>query len=230
MAEQTKLWYLKNFDFFEGMDDATMEQVNGMASMNSVAGRQPIPFPDHPSRTIFLLKQGHVKISRIDGEGREIILDIVGPGELFGELALLQEGEAPSEIAQALDDAIVCAVRIEDFEQLLRVNPELNFRISKRIGFRLRKFEERVTDLVFKDVRRRIAGFLLKLAQEFGRVREGVVTIRMHLSHQEIGLLTGSARQTVTSTLNDLRSEGVIDFSRKSLTIADMQSLRRIAG
>ena len=229
MAEQSKFWYLKNFNMLEGMDEAAMKKMEKMTSMSTVKSQQPIYFPDAPSRSIFFLKQGHVKISRIHSDGREVILDVVGPGEIFGELALIEKDEQSNEMAQALDDTLVCTMKIEDFESLLKGNPELNMKITKRIGLRLRKFEERVTDLVFKDTKKRIASFLVRYAEDFGKMKQDVVTIKMHLSHQEIALLTGSARQTITTTLNEFRSQGLIDFSRQGITIKQFEKLQRLS-
>lgn len=229
MAEKTKLWYLKNFNLFDGMDEAKMEEVARMSSMSSVKPHQPISFPDEPSHSIFFLKKGHVKISRISTNGNEVIMDIVGPGEIFGEMALLEDELQPNEFAQALDDVLICAVKKEEFESLMKMNSDLNFQITKRIGLRLRKFEERVTDLVFKDVKKRIAKFLVRYAEEFGKEKSGVITIKMHLSHQEIALLTGSARQTVTTTLNEFRAMGLLDFSRQGFTITQFDKLQVLA-
>lgn len=230
MAEHTKIWFLKNINVFEGMSEEEMQRIDAMTQMSRIPPNQPIRFPHETSRNIYLLKSGHVKISRIDAEGREMILEIVGPGEMFGELALLAEeeeaGKGDSDIVQALDDVLICAIRKDMFEQMMKDSPELSFRVTKRIGLRLRRFEKRVTDLVFKDVRQRLIAFLLSYAENFGKIRAGVVTIPMHLSHQEIALLTGSARQTVTTILNDLRSQGYIDFSRKGMTLKDMEGLR----
>jgi CRP/FNR family transcriptional regulator, cyclic AMP receptor protein len=228
MAEQSKFWYLKNINVFEGMSDEEMSRIDAMARMSSVRPNQPIAFPDEIMRNIYVLKSGHVKISRIDSDGHELILEVVGPGEMFGELALLgdQEGSGASDMIQALDDVLICAFRRDMFEQMMRDNPDLTIRITKRIGLRLRKFEQRVTGLVFRDVRQRVLSFLLEYAEKFGKIRSGVVTIPMHLSHQEIAMLTGSARQTVTSTLNALRNEGLIDFSRSGIVIRNLDSLK----
>lgn len=208
-----------------------MQHINEMASMTSVRPNQPIAFPDEISKNIYLLKKGHVKISRIDEEGREVILEIVGQGEMFGELALLDDEDTgtTTDVVQALDEVLICAIRRETFEMMMRGNPELTFRITKRIGLRLRRFEERVTNLVFKDVRQRVVSFLLRYAEDFGKVRGGVVNIPMHLSHHEIALLTGSARQTVTTILNQLRADGLIDFSRSGMKLIDMSGLERVA-
>lgn len=226
MAQQSKFWYLKHFNIFEGMDDATMERINQMSSMATVRSHQPIYFPDEPTRTIFFLKEGHVKISRLTSDGREVILDVIGPGEVFGELSFAESDEPGGELAQALDTVMICTIKRSDFEELLKKHPELNFQITKRIGLRLKKFEERVTDMVFKDVRKRIAAFLVRYAEEFGKIKGGIVTIRTHLSHQEIALLVGAARQTVTTTLNEFRSEELIDFSRQGFVIKNLDQLR----
>ena len=229
MAEQTKFWYLNHFNLFDGLDEDAKMELNRISSMSEVRQHQPIYLPDEPSHSIFLLKKGHVKISRLSAEGKEVILEVIGQGEVFGELSLLEAGSQRSEIAQALDDVVICAVNQEDFERLMMKNPELNFRVTKRIGLRMKKFEERVTDLVFKDVRKRIASFLVGYAEEFGRIKQGVVTIKMHLSHQEIAFLTGSARQTVTTTLNEFRDSDLIDFSRKEISIKQFEKLKLIA-
>ena len=229
MPDKTKFWYLKNFNIFEGMDEAAMNDVNKMSSMTTAKVHQPLYFPDEPTRDIFFLKEGHVKISRLSEDGNEVILDVIGPGELFGELSFSDREESSGEIAQALDDIVVCTMKRSDFESLLKMKPELNFELTKRIGLRLRKFEERVTDMVFKDVRKRIAGFLVRYAEEFGKIKSGVVSIKMHLSHQEIALLVGAARQTVTTTLNDFRSKGIIDFSRSGFVIKNLPELQKLS-
>jgi len=229
MNRQSKFWYLKHFNIFEGMDDASMEQVNQLSSMSTVRSHQPLYFPDEPTQVIFFLKEGHVKISRLAEDGKEMILDVLGPGELFGELSFSGSGETSEELAQALDDAVICTMKKEDFESLLRKKPELNFEVTKRIGLRLRRFQERISEMVFKDVRKRIAAFLVRYAEEFGRIKGGVITIKMHLSHQEIALLVGAARQTVTTTLNEFRAKGLIDFSRQGFTINDLPALQELS-
>ncbi|MDD8018281.1 MAG: Crp/Fnr family transcriptional regulator [Bacteroidota bacterium] len=230
MSDRSKFWYLKNFNMFEGMDESMVSTVSDMSSMNTVKPNQPIYLPDQPTRDLFFLKNGHVKISRTTQDGNEVILDIIGPGELFGELWRDDEDATPpNETAVALDDVIICSVRKEEFEMLLQKNPALNFQLTKRIGLRLRKFEERVTELVFKDVKKRLATFLVRYASDFGKMKNGVITIKMHLSHQEIALLIGSARQTVTTTLNEFRTLGLIDFSQKGIVVNNLERLKKIS-
>ncbi len=228
MAEKTKFWYLKHFNILESVDEQTMKKLNDLTTMSTIKSQQPIYFPDEPSSSLFFLKEGRVKISRISPEGKEIILDVIGPGELFGELALVDRKSDRDELAVALDDVLICTMRVEDFETMMKKNSDLNMRITKWMGLRLRKFEERIPDLMFKDVNKRIVGFLNKYAQDFGKIKGGVITIKPALSHQDIGYLTGCARQTVTSILNKLREEGLIDFDRKQLLINDYKKLKSL--
>ena len=134
------------------------------------------------------MKDGHVKISRVSEDGREMILDVLGPGEVFGELSIIEEGSR-NEFAEALDDILICTISKSDFEMMLMQNPNLNFQLAKRIGLRLRKFEEKLSDLAFKDVSKRIIGFLVRHAEEFGKIKQGIVTVKSFLSHQEIAYL-----------------------------------------
>jgi CRP-like cAMP-binding protein len=228
MAEKSKFWYLRHFNIFEGLDEETLKAVDKLANMCTFKTNDPIYFPAEPSHCIYFLKKGHVKISRISEDGKEIILDIIGPGEVFGELLQPDDKEERNEIATAIGEVLICNMLRSDFEKMLRKYPELNFRVTKEVGTRLRKVEERVTELVFKDVKKRIASFLVRYAEEFGVIKSGIITIKPSLSHQELGFLTGASRQTVTTILNDLRTQGIIDFDRKQITVNDVSRLKKI--
>jgi CRP/FNR family transcriptional regulator len=230
MSEKSKFWYLKNVNIFEGMPDSEMDRIARLSSMKTAKKHQIIYFPDEPSSSIFFLKEGYVKISRVSEDGKEIILDIIGPGEVFGEMSLIDEGQSGrNEIAEAVVEVLICAINKRDFEEMVKKNPELNFQITKRIGAKLRKIEERVSEMAFKDVRRRLASFLIRYAEEFGKIQKGVISVKSFLSHQEIAFLIASARQTVTTELNELKSLGIIDFSHKTFIIKNMQKLKQIA-
>ena len=161
---------------------------------------------------VYFLKQGHLKLTRMLADGKEVILDIVSPGEFFGELT---HNEAPSqEIAEALDDATVCVFLRSDFEQILKTNPAFNREILKQVGNKLVRFQERMINIAFSDAESRVASFVLRYAHELG-----------YLSHQEIAYLTGLSRQTVTMQLNDFRERGLITFDRSGITVLDKQAL-----
>ena len=130
MAEKTKFWYLKNFNILDGVPEEQIKQLEKMASMSQAKKHFPIYFPEQPSMNIFFLKEGHIKLSLLNEDGKEIIIDILGPGEMFGELALVDD-EGRKEIAETLDDVMICSISKKDFETLLRQNPELKLRLTK---------------------------------------------------------------------------------------------------
>ena len=228
MPDKSKFWYLKNINIFDGMDDSQMKMIEKMTTMSRVAKHQPIYFPEQPSNNIYFLKEGHVKLSRLHEDGREIILDILGPGEVFGELSVV-EGTGRKEIAETLDDLLICTMNKQDFENMLGANSALNLGMTKWMGLRLRRFEEKMSELAFKDVTKRIISFLVRYAEDFGKMKGNTVQVTLFLSHQEIACLTAASRQTVTTVLNELRGRGLIDFSRKSLTVYNFKELQTIA-
>lgn len=227
MPEKSKFWYLKNINILDGMDDAQMKMVEKITTMSRLGKHHIIYFPDQPSNNIFFLKEGHVKLYRLHEDGREIILDVLGPGEIFGELGFVEQG-VRSEAAETLDDALICTMTMKDFEHLLLHNPEFTLRLTKWIGLRLRRFEEKMSDMVFKDVTKRIISFLVRYAEDFGKMKEGAVHVSSFLSHQEIAYLTAASRQTVTTVLNELKARRLIEFSRKSLVIRNLDELQAL--
>ena len=228
MADKSKFWYLKNINIFDGMDDTQMKMVEKMTTMSKMGKHNPVYFPEQPSNNIFFLKEGHVKLYRLHEDGREVILDILGPGEIFGELSIVDQG-GRKEAAETLDEALVCSMSMKDFEGMVLHNPSLNLQLTKWIGLRLRRFEEKMSDLAFKDVTKRIISFLVRYADDFGKMKGGMVHISSSLSHQEIAYLTASSRQTVTTVLNELKEKGLIDFNRKTLTVHDFDQLRHLS-
>lgn len=227
MPEKSKFWYLRNINLFEVMDDSQLKAVEKMTNMNRIEKHHPIYFPAQPSKNIFFLKEGHVKLSHINEDGHEIILDILGPGEIFGELSITDEEER-KETAQTLDEVLICTISKNDFEKLVLDYPPLNLQLTKWMGLRLRRIEEKLSDLAFKDVKNRVIDFLIKYAEDFGKIKHGSVHISSFLSHQEIAYLTATSRQTVTTILNELKSRGLIDFTRKSFVISNLEQLQQL--
>ncbi len=214
MAEKTKLWYLQNFNIFEGMDESAMEEIDRRSKMRKTSKKEILYFPDESNRTIYFLKEGKVKISRVSEDGRTTTLQLIGPGEIFGETSILGQ-RIHENVAEAVENSIICTISKEMFQEMLIRNPKLNLKINKFIGFRLRRIEAHVEDLVFKDARERIIAFLSRYVQTFGKKLIDGWMIRPFLTHQEIADLTATSRQTVTTILNEMVNDGKIDYTRR---------------
>ncbi|HEY9688132.1 MAG TPA: Crp/Fnr family transcriptional regulator [Coleofasciculaceae cyanobacterium] len=210
MSKPSKLWYLSQFKLFSEMSHPEMEEMDRITVMKEYKKAQPIYLPGDPANTIYLLKKGKVRITHISDEGKEATLAILAPGDIFGELALLDEGETRNEVAEALEDCYICLVNKENFEQMLMMKPGLSLKITKFLGLRLKTIENQVQNLVFKDVPARLEELLGRLAKEFGTAHPEGTLVNIKLTHQEIGNLINASRQTVSECLGDLKQQGKI--------------------
>ncbi len=224
MAERTKLWYFQNFNLFKEVEDRTLIQLAMLSQMSYSTKKEVVYFPDEPSNTIYLLKSGKIKISRISPDGQTVTLALLGAGEIFGESAILGQ-ETHQNIAEVVEDAVICAMDRAAFQELLEDSNALSRRVRSHLGLRIRKVEAQVEDLVFKDAHQRVVSFLVRYVQDFGKKMVDLWEVRPFLTHQDIAELTATSRQTVNAILNELKSDGKIDFTRQFLRINDPDSL-----
>ncbi len=214
MAEKTKIWYLQNFNLFDGMTESSMEMIDNNSKMKSSSKREIIYFPEERSDNIYLLKEGKVKISRVSEDGKKMTLQLIGPGEIFGESSILGQ-EKRENIAEVIEDAVICSINRNMFQEMLASNPQMNLTINKFIGLRIRKIQAHVEDLVFKDAKERVVAFLKRYTTSFGKKMIDGWMVRPFLTHQEIAELTATSRQTVNTILNELVDNQDIKYTRR---------------
>lgn len=217
-----KIWYLKNADLFSWMAPEEIEELARATEMVPCRKKELFYFSDAPSRTVYLVKKGKIKLFRTTAEGREIILDILGPGEIFGELALSGE-ETRSHSAEALEDGLVCVIPRSIFEELAGRHPQFAFRLIKLIGFRFRALESRVEDLAFQSVRERLLFTLGNLARKHGIPEDG--GIRLPLTQSDLAFLIGATREAVAEQLKELKHRGVLKTSYRAVHLTDPRAL-----
>jgi CRP-like cAMP-binding protein len=223
----SKIWYLKRFDLFSELSTEDLKLLEQITYMKKFAKKEYIYFPEDAADSIFLLKQGRIKISRMTEEGRELILAILEPGEIFGELALVEESYRET-LAEALEDTLTCVIKREDFLKLMKKQPNVTFKIIKLIGLRRRAIESKIEYLLFRDVPARLAHLLLSLVDEYGVKTSDGIRLRVRLTHQEIGNLIGATRETTTTALNKLKDLHLIDFKLRHLVIRDKNKLHEL--
>lgn len=204
-----------------------MMELNKLVKDSTAEKNIPIYFASEPSKTIYFLKTGRVKISKYLSDGSEKIIAIINPGEVFGEMAFFDEDER-TEYAITLEPSLICAINKNDFSQFVEANPALNLRLTKLFGLKLKNFSERVEDLIFKDADHRIVSFIIRYAEKNGKKVGDQIFVKPFLKHQNIGQLTACSRQTVNYLLTDLRTKGIIDFDRSKLTINKMEELKKM--
>lgn len=228
MKAYTKLWYLENFSIFEVLSEEEKEMMRKVAVMKNVPKHQVLYFSADSPDTIYLVKKGKVKISKISSQGKEIILAILNPGELFGELAITDQSQSREETAEVIEDAVICIFRTGDIKEMMTRNSRFNMKVLKFIGLRLKKVQSRLESLIFKSANERIISFIREFSDEHGRQILGdsnMREVKLNLTHADIARLTATSRQTVTTVLNSLEKKGIITYDRKRINIKDYHAL-----
>lgn len=222
-----KVWYLTQIHLFAGLDDSEMRRLAERATMREFRRGKVILQPNELQEMIYLIKEGRVKLSRYSPDGREQILTLLKPGDVFGEFALVEKAE-PVHV-EAFEDTLICALNRSDFLMLVGRQPEVMLAVVKVLAERLRVAEEEIADLVFRDVPGRLASLLLRLAEAYGQKDDDSrLRLTLRLTHQEIASMIGATRETVTSTLSRFRDAGLIVTEHRSIVIKNPQGLRQL--
>lgn len=227
VAARSKIWYLEHFRMLDALSESQMQRMDQMTTMLEVPRGERIYLAGDPSDQIFLLKSGAVRISSSGADGQDTILAFLHPGDLFGELAMVDD--APRDhVATAHEDTVLCAIDRGMVVQLVQQVPTLGYQITKLMGLRLRRFRTRVQELLCKGAPERVAHTLLDLASECGVRDAAGVQLKIRLSQSDLGNLVGLARETVNIVLQDFKQRGLIEVDGRRIRIVDEDGLRRM--
>lgn len=225
----TKVWYLRNTGIFRGLSDEDVRMIERHSLMQQIRRGQPIYLQGAPASNVYILKKGVVKINRLTSQGREIILDIIREGSIFGEMALADPDEM-NESAEAIEDGVICAMKTEDMERFIQKMPILSVRVSQMMGFRRYSIENKLVELLFRTVEQRFAKTLMSLVDDFGIPHADGILLNIRLTHKDYAALVASTRETVTATVNNLKHKGLIGIEDKYLVIKSLDGIRAITG
>jgi CRP/FNR family transcriptional regulator, cyclic AMP receptor protein len=229
-GDQTFL-LIRNYDLWAYISDEEYEELNIMHHYIEAPKGEYVYFDSHNHNKLYFLKSGTIKIGHIDNEGKEVVKEIIRKGEVFGQFTL-ERSNLNGEFAQAYKgDVSLCAFNIDDFEKLLKKKPEIAFHFSKQVGQKLHKLQNRLLNLLNKDVKTRLINFLIMLAQEEGETTDGdAYKINNFLTHEDIAQLIASSRQTVTTMLNEMETDGWVTVTRQQITIPSVKTLQKQSG
>lgn len=215
-----KFWHLHNHLLFNQLDDDAVNGLCIISKYREASKGEMIFFTGESENRIFILKKGVVKIIQTDGNGNEVVKDVLHEHDLFGQLPGKSNVGFSEEYALAASDVVsVCTFLKEDFERVLSHNPQVSLRFAGHIGDKIRVMEQKYNSLIFKDVRTRLMEFLVRYIREFGDERTAVPHAANHLTQEDIAQLIGSSRQSVASLLTELEKDGTIAYSRKEIRL-----------
>ncbi|HEU5418697.1 MAG TPA: Crp/Fnr family transcriptional regulator [Streptosporangiaceae bacterium] len=177
---------------------------------------------------LYIILRGKIKLTRAAHDGRENLLSVHGPGEMFGELSLFDPSPRTAS-ATAITDATLAGLGHTALRSWLATRPEVAMHMLQALAQRLRRINDIKADLVFTDVPGRVAKALLDLAQRFGSQQDNGIQVHHDLTQEELAQLVGASRETVNKALADFAARGWLQISARSVLILDTERLRRRA-
>ena len=223
MKDQS-LWYLENIDVTGIFCPKKLGSSGANHSQKTFKKGDYIYLPDQSSDKVFFLVDGRVKIGTYGDNGKEITKAILNKGEVFGELSMIGEDKR-RDFAYAMEESTACVLTVDEMKAVMKDHSGMSLFFMKIMGSRVLEMEQRLESLVFKDSRSRIVEYLVDLVKKNGQRVGYEWVVRKFITHQEIANLTATSRQTVTTVLNELRSDNLLTFNRKRLLVRDLDNL-----
>lgn len=225
MPSENNIKYLKKIYLFAGLNDEELSEIASLILERKYQKGRIIFVEGEPGEAVYFLKSGLVKVSKQDGEGREHTLHYVNPGDVFAEVVLFDAGGYPAT-AEVVEDAEVGLIRNRDMDRVLLKNPGMTLEMLKIMARRLRNSQQQIMDLALKDTTRRLAGLLLKLAEEHVVVKDNGVMIGLPLTNQELANLIGTSRETVNRILSEFRRRKVTTVVKQEGILVNKEKLK----
>ena len=222
------MWYLDNINLY---DILCPPKIKGYVDKHFINHKKNdiIYNQATPISKVYLVSKGKVKVVYYTEDGNEIIKAILTKGELFGEKALLGDHVQNEQAIALTDNTQLCPLSLDKMYELMRDNGRFSLEISKIISFRLKKTERRLERLLFKDAKTRLLEFIQDLVEEQAASAKDAVEINHFYTQNDIANLIGTSRETVTKLLNQFKQEGILEYSRRTITIYNKEAFSKLS-
>ena len=217
---------LRRAPLFAALDDEQAAELRASMTETTLARGESLFHEGDPGDRLYVIVDGKVKLHRASADGRENMLQVVGPGEMIGELALFDPGPR-SATATALTEVKLLGLGHGDLQPWLSARPEVAMALLRAISRRLRRTNDVMSDLVFADVPGRVAKALLDLSRRFGVQSEEGIHVVHDLTQEELAQLVGASRETVNKALADFAQRGWLRLEARAVILMDVERLAR---
>lgn len=219
---------LRQAPLFSALDDDSIASLVSSLAETRLRRGEVLFHEGDSGDKLYVVLEGKVKLGRTSADGRENLLAILGPGQMFGELSLFDPGPRSATVT-AVTESTFASLSHEDLQLWLEGRPVVARGLLSQLAARLRKANDVVADLVFSDVPGRVAKALIDLADRFGRTADDGVHVHHDLTQEELAQLVGASRETVNKALADFTSRGWLRLEPRSVVIMDIERLSRRA-
>jgi len=221
MPEESKAMYLQSHPLFIHLDNHKLESLSAIMKMRSYARGEICGYGEGSYRKICLLIKGKIKIAADDEDGNEAVKDILISPDIFGDLSL-EGGPSSHEYAIALTPGtLVGSFAIADFRKLLEDHPLMALGYAHTVNRKLKRLEDRHSDLIFRDAKYRLIRFIKSWAVSDGNRIGNKIVLPNYLTHSDIAGVISTSRQSVNALLNELRDAGLLYYNRKRIELND---------
>jgi CRP/FNR family cyclic AMP-dependent transcriptional regulator len=215
--------FLATVPLFKGLSAQELQRFVDVTREKSYPKGSVILFEDDPGEALFIVRDGRVKVVLVGDDGREVILGVLGVGDHFGELSLIDDQPRSAHVI-AMEDASLLVLRREDFRRRVEETPAVAWSLMQAMSRRLRNADDKIGGLVLLDVPGRIAQVLLDAA-----LAAGAETLDRPLTHQTIANMIGASRETVSRAMKEFQDNAWIGVERRRIRIANRAALEKRA-
>ena len=223
-------WYIQNSRMLRHLDERTVDAMARDSALTTYAAGELLHEAGIPMDAVTFISQGRVKVYRLSRDGKQQTITLLGPGDAFGEIGLVDR-RAQDLYVEALDEVSVCRTSRDAFLRLCSRDPALALRLAEAMGEKLQEAREQIADFAFRDIRGRVAHLILTFLERERRLAgtDDIDRVVPGLTHRELADLIGTRRESVTLALNALERDGHIRIEDRALVIKDLAGLREVA-
>lgn len=226
---ERRIELLRSHYLFADVGEEILQSLARMSREQELEKDEVLFFRGEEGDALYGVLSGSIRATVVNEEGKEYVLALMEEGDVFGEIALL-DGLPRTTDCRATTKATVMVVPRDPFMKFLGETPELMLHVIEMLCERLRNTTESVTDIIFLDLRARLAKRLVALAVGYGRETEDGIRIALKLSQSDLGRLLGATREAVNKQLHGMIEERLIALDGRTIVVCDLQRLRRISG
>lgn len=219
--------FLANVPIFSDLDQETIQKIVKSGTIQSYKKNSVILSEEDSGSALFVIAKGKVKIARTSNDDKEVILAILSESDFFGEMSLL-DGMTRSATVTALEDSKLFMIQRAEFLDLLKKFPEVSIALLTELTKRLRASSMKIKALSLKDAEGKVATVLLQLADEMGKIRQGLVEIDSLPYQQELANMAGTSRETISRTLHAFAKKGLVELDGSKLRIINYEKFKEM--
>lgn len=219
--------FLLYVPIFADLPTETITAIEKIGTRKKYSKDETILHEEDAGNALFVIVSGHVKVARSSSDGREVILSILAESDFFGEMALL-DGLSRSANVIATEDSEVFMIRRDDFLKMLREHPEISVALLKELTTRIRAADLKIKSLSLKDAEGKVATVILQIAEDVGKIKQGVVEIEKLPLQQDLANMAGTSRETISRTLHSFAKKGLVELEGSKLRILNFEKFKEL--